>query len=95
MNWMKSVLVTGCVACSLTAGIVTAGEAKAAAPPTTKPSGDAAAGPTVNKNCPVERDKAVDKTIFIIYKGQKIGFCCEDCVKDFKEEPEKFLKTMK
>jgi YHS domain-containing protein len=25
-----------------------------------------------------------------VYKGKKIGFCCRDCPKDFKKDPEKF-----
>ena len=90
MNWIKVIALTGFLACgSMTAH---AEVTKPTAPPTTKPA-DAAA-PAVNKNCPMEPDKAVDKTVFIMYKGQKIGFCCEDCIKDFKEDPEKYVARM-
>jgi YHS domain-containing protein len=34
------------------------------------------------------------KPASIIYKGQEIQFCCPDCVKDFKKDPDKFLKKM-
>ena len=69
-----------------------------AAPPATAPattqSADPAKGPAVNKICPVD-DKPVDRDCFIIYKGQKIGFCCEDCMKDFKEDPERYMAKLK
>ncbi len=93
MKWMKVTALTGILACLSAAAH--AEDAKPAAAPTTKPAGDVAAGPTVNKNCPMETDKPVDKTVFIVYKGQKIGFCCEDCIKDFKENPDKYVAKMK
>jgi len=50
--------------------------------------------PAINKICPVD-DKPVDRDVFIIYKGQKIGFCCEDCLKDFKEDPDRYMAKLK
>jgi YHS domain-containing protein len=30
-----------------------------------------------------------------MYKSQKIGFCCEDCIKEFKADPEKYVAQLK
>jgi YHS domain-containing protein len=30
-----------------------------------------------------------------MYQGKTIGFCCEDCIGDFKKDPEKYMKTLK
>ncbi|MGJ8677521.1 MAG: YHS domain-containing protein [Akkermansiaceae bacterium] len=32
--------------------------------------------------------------IVMTYKGQELKFCCKPCVKDFKEDPEKYLKLL-
>ena len=65
----------------------------ATAPATTQAAND---GPPVNKFCAVEGGKnKVDPTVFVIYKGQKIGFCCEDCIKDFNKDPDKYVASMK
>ena len=31
----------------------------------------------------------------IFYNGKVIGFCCPDCVDEFKKDPEKYMKTIK
>lgn len=63
---------------------------------TTAPATQAAAAKPVNKFCAVEQDNPVDpKVPTIVYNGQVIGFCCEDCAPTFKKNPEKYLKTMK
>jgi YHS domain-containing protein len=65
----------------------------AASPATTQAAVD---GPPVNKFCAVEGGKnKVDPSVFVIYKGQKIGFCCEDCIKDFNKDPDKYVASMK
>lgn len=28
------------------------------------------------------------------YHGQEIKFCCPDCIKDFKKDPDKFMKKL-
>jgi YHS domain-containing protein len=67
--------------------------APATAPATTQAAAD---GPPVNKFCAVEGGKnKVDPSVFVIYKGQKIGFCCEDCIKDFNKDPDKYVASMK
>jgi YHS domain-containing protein len=49
----------------------------------------------VNKKCPVEPEHEVDPTVTVTYKGKVVGFCCEDCVKTFKANPEKYMKKLK
>ena len=46
-----------------------------------------------NGICPVSGDK-VGKTTFE-YQGKRYHFCCKDCVKDFKKDPEKYIAQMK
>ena len=65
----------------------------AADKPATQP---AAEKPAVNKICAVEGgDHTVDAEFFTMYKGQKIGFCCKDCIKSFEEDPEKYIAKVK
>jgi YHS domain-containing protein len=47
----------------------------------------------LNTKCPVSGDDA-DKTITQEYKGRTIAFCCEDCVKDFKKDPQKYVAKL-
>lgn len=49
----------------------------------------------VNKMCPIEPEHEVDPTVTVTYKGKVVGFCCEDCVKTFKNNPEKYMKKLK
>ena len=95
---MKHLLL--CVAFVLLSASVAAAGDEPAKPPTpatpapaTTQAADPAKGPAVNKVCPVD-DKPVDRDFFVIYKGQKIGFCCEDCIKDFKEDPDRYLAKL-
>jgi YHS domain-containing protein len=62
----------------------------ATAEPTTAPSTQPA-----NKMCAVNTEDPVDPKVTVIYKGQVIGFCCTDCIKDFNKDPEKYVKHMK
>ena len=91
----KTSVAVAALSLLLGAGVLSAAETKA---PTTAPSTQTAAkdGPPVNKFCAVEGgDNKVDPAVFTIYKGQKVGFCCKDCVKDFNKDPEKYVKNMK
>jgi YHS domain-containing protein len=49
----------------------------------------------VNKKCPVEPEHEVDPTVTVTHRGKVVGFCCEDCVKTFKANPEKYMKKLK
>jgi hypothetical protein len=46
---------------------------------TTKAETAAAAPATVNKVCALMHDHPVDPALSVDYKGQKVGFCCDDC----------------
>jgi len=70
--------------------------AAAAAPataPATAPSTQSSA--IFNKKCPISGDPVDPKGETYTYKGKKIGFCCPDCIGDFKKDPEKYMKTLK
>jgi YHS domain-containing protein len=43
--------------------------------------------------CPVLAGK-VNKDIYVDYKGHRIYFCCEGCDKEFKKDPEKYMKKL-
>lgn len=30
----------------------------------------------------------------LVYEGQEMKFCCQDCVKDFQTDPDKFLAKL-
>ncbi|HWE93582.1 MAG TPA: YHS domain-containing protein [Tepidisphaeraceae bacterium] len=63
-----------------------------------KPETPAATQPAkpINTFCAVDRDNPVDPTVpTVTYKGKVIGFCCEDCVPEFKKNPEKYMKDLK
>jgi YHS domain-containing protein len=60
----------------------------------TRPGGPVSWAP-VNKHCAVERDNEVDARITIMHAGRTIGFCCKDCVKDFRKDPQKYLAGLK
>lgn len=43
--------------------------------------------------CPI-MGAAINKDIFVEYKGKKVYFCCPGCEDKFNEEPEKFLAKL-
>jgi YHS domain-containing protein len=43
--------------------------------------------------CPV-MGGAIDKAIFVEYKGKKVYFCCPACVETFKANPEKYVAKL-
>ena len=50
----------------------------------------------INKFCAVEQENPIDaKGGTYLYKGKVIGFCCPDCVDEFKKDPEKYMATIK
>jgi YHS domain-containing protein len=68
--------------------------APAAADKSDKPAKkeDAKAKP-INAKCPVEHED-IDPEITTTYKGKTVAFCCESCIKDFKKDPEKYMKQI-
>jgi len=61
-----------------------------AAPQTPAPSATAPAQ-TV---CPV-MGGAIDSSIYVDHKGQRVYFCCQSCIAVFNKEPEKYLAKMR
>jgi YHS domain-containing protein len=48
---------------------------------------------TVQVKCPV-MGEPIDPKVFTDYKGQRVYFCCKDCVPKFKANPQKYLKKL-
>lgn len=48
---------------------------------------------TGNKICPITGEK-IDKKISYEYNGKTYYFCCQACIDEFKEDPEKYIKKM-
>ena len=95
---MKTMTFVGALLAIVVSSVILSGCSKPAASATTAPATSQASvsGPPVNKYCAVQGSpNEVDPTVFIIYKGQKIGFCCSDCIKDFKKNPDKYIASMK
>ena len=92
---MKRSAILSAVAAVLVCGGVLAHAAdKPKGGPTTKPSTTQPSKP-VNKFCAVEgKGHDADPKITTSYKGKTIGFCCNDCVDEFKKDPEKYMKKL-
>ena len=76
--------------------VVVAADKPTTAPATKPTTQQAAKNAAINKICAVEGgDHTIDPDFFVMYKGMKIGFCCEDCIKSFNEEPEKYVAALK
>lgn len=58
------------------------------------PATTQAAGP-INKFCAIEQEHPIDPEVVIEYQGKIVGFCCKDCIDEFKKDPEKYLKNIK
>lgn len=43
--------------------------------------------------CPVQHGK-INKDLYVDYQGQRIYFCCKECIPIFKKNPEAYLKRM-
>lgn len=48
------------------------------------------------KTCIVSGEKlgSMGKPAVLVQDGQEIRFCCKNCIKDFKKEPQKYLKEI-
>ncbi len=57
-----------------------------AVPVVVLPAGQAAAS---NKDCPISGHAVVEGGQIAMYKDKAYGFCCDDCIKAFKDDPEK------
>lgn len=43
--------------------------------------------------CPVMENE-INKDVYVDYKGKRVYFCCEGCIKEFKSDPEKYMKKL-
>jgi YHS domain-containing protein len=78
--------------CLILAVSVIADVHTASADPTTQPT----TKPMIsNKLCPVTKEAVDPKIQTVEYKGMTIGFCCEDCIKEFKADPDKYAANLK
>ncbi|MBV9491693.1 MAG: YHS domain-containing protein [Verrucomicrobia bacterium] len=61
--------------------------------PAPRPAASAQAQ-AINTICPVSGDQvgSVGKPVYVEYNGKKIAFCCKDCVKKFRKNPDKYAK---
>lgn len=44
--------------------------------------------------CPVQGGK-INKALYVDYQGQRVYFCCPECIPIFKKNPEAYLKKMR
>ncbi|HEX8913053.1 MAG TPA: hypothetical protein VF796_11885 [Humisphaera sp.] len=63
-------------------------------PESKTPASQPAAKP-VNKFCPIEPDNEIDPKITTVYQGKVVGFCCNDCIREFHKDPEGYMKKLK
>jgi len=53
--------------------------------------------PQVGKSqiaCPVQGGK-INKDLYVDYQGQRVYFCCAECLPIFKKNPEAYLKKLR
>ncbi len=48
----------------------------------------------INANCPLSGDPVNPKSAKLTYAKKTIGFCCDDCVKAFKADPDKYAAKL-
>jgi len=49
---------------------------------------------TDQATCPV-MGGLINKNIYADYQGNRVYFCCPPCLKEFKKNPDKYVKKMK
>ena len=58
-----------------------------------EPAAGTVAAAVEQTTCPV-MGGAINKDIFIEYKGRKVYFCCPGCEEKFKADPEKYVAKL-
>ena len=95
---MRLLFLSALLSSALAAVVLAAKDQKGpAAPPAllaATPAGAVSRAP-VNQFCAVERENEVDVRITLPHEGRTIGFCCKDCVKDFRKDPKKYVAGLK
>jgi hypothetical protein len=78
---------------ALAAPLGSAGRSVAAeAQQTTQPA--ASREPLIQKECPVMIGNRIDPSIFTVYKGRRVYFCCAFCKSEFQKDPERYLHRL-
>jgi YHS domain-containing protein len=72
------------------AGCMSSGEKAASNQPASQ-----VAGAAVNKYCLVDPTSPIDPKVTYMYNGTTYGFCCKDCITEFKKNPEKYIAAAK
>ena len=95
---MRLLFLSALLSSALGAVVLAARDQKGpAGPPTlfaTTPADPVSPTPA-NKFCAVERENEVDARITLQHAGETVGFCCKDCVKDFRKDPKKYVAGLK
>jgi uncharacterized membrane protein len=47
-----------------------------------------------NEFCPVMEGTPVSEDLYLDYRGVRVHFCCESCVTDFRNDPEKYVPLL-
>ena len=96
MNGKKCNLILLLAALSLV-GLIVVGGCKESEPEgssgTVPEAKDVVAVAGEQTTCPI-MNAAINKEIFVEYKGKKVYFCCPGCEDKFNAEPEKYLAKL-
>jgi YHS domain-containing protein len=95
--------VASILSLALLAGVAAyvSAEDQPASQPTSEPSSApatqaSAENGAVNQFCAIEKENKIDpKGKTYTYNGKTVGFCCPDCIDEFKKNPEKYMATLK
>ncbi len=77
---MKTALLVGCLCLAMSVGFILTG---------CGPSDEAKA----QTSCPMMGGK-IDKKVYVDHMGKRVYFCCTDCPKMFRADPDKYMKKM-
>ncbi len=55
---------------------------------------EAVASAVEQTTCPSMEGSAINKALFVEYKGKKVYFCCPGCEDKFTAEPEKYIAKL-
>lgn len=59
-----------------------------------KPAEKGAAAAEKKPMCPV-MDEPIDPKVYVRYQGKRVYMCCNDCIAEFKKDPEKYAAKIK
>ena len=86
--FVKSIILCGLLGLGLSVSLLAA-DKSGADKPATQPVAFA------NTKCPIEGDNDIDPKVCIVQDGKKVGFCCPDCIAEFKKDPAKYMANLK